>query len=267
MLNARNWLRKATWLFGMVILAYVLLLTASRAGLLALLVGLGVCLVEFGVKGRRYYLVVATALLVLAILLSAGAVVRERFEALFDPSMSSVNDVAARGSSIQRQDLFWKSITVTAEHPLFGVGPGNFTSISGSWHDPHNSYSQMSAEGGIPALMLYLIVFSLAFGNARETRRSLDATGEELVLAGALRASLAGYIVGSLFCSVAYHFFPYFLVAYSCVLRAIVEKNKGLNLNESRASGRIAGNEVINGQEGRITWSDYRKGRSLAGAQ
>jgi len=33
-------------------------------------------------------------------------------------------------------------------------------------------------------------------------------------------------------------------------------------LNESPVSGRIAANE-----EGRITWSDYRKGRSLSGAQ
>ena len=35
------------------------------------------------------------------------------------------------------------------------------------------------------------------------------------MLASALYASLAGFVVGSLFGSVAYQLFPYFLVAYT----------------------------------------------------
>jgi hypothetical protein len=40
-------------------------------------------------------------------------------------------------------------------------------------------------------------------------------------MAGALLASLTGYLVGSFFLSVAYQFFPYILVAYTTALLAI----------------------------------------------
>ena len=60
--------------------------------------------------------------------------------------------------------------TLTAvNHPLFGVGPGNFQVAQnwslhhavddpcGLWHVTHNSYTELSCEMGIPGLMIYLI--------------------------------------------------------------------------------------------------------------
>jgi hypothetical protein len=45
------------------------------------------------------------------------------------------------------------------------------------------------------------------------------------ILASALLASLAGYVVGSMFLSEAYQFFPYFMVGYTTALLRIAQKS------------------------------------------
>ena len=60
----------------------------------------------------------------LALCLSSNRMLSDRLKSTFD----SENDVAsAYGSAEQRQHLFWQSLAVTLEHPLFGVGPGSFS--------------------------------------------------------------------------------------------------------------------------------------------
>jgi O-antigen ligase len=87
-----------------------------------------------------------------------------------------------------------------------------------------NSYTQMSSEGGIPALVLYVMVLWAGFKNLKRTRKLSGTNKEAKLFAGALHASLAGFVVGSLFASCAYQFFPYFLVAYTTVLLRIAKE-------------------------------------------
>jgi len=64
-------------------------------------------------------------------------------------------------SAQQRKELLFKSLKVTVRHPLFGVGPGNFEVVSGAWDVTHNSYTQISAEGGIPAFFCRYLSFGV----------------------------------------------------------------------------------------------------------
>jgi O-antigen ligase len=219
----KNPIWKAAWALAMVIMAYATLLTGSRAGFISLATAASVCLWEFAVRGRRPYLLALGAVSGMVLLLSSGSMLGERLKETFsaeDPSSST-----AYTSSQQREQLLWRSIEVTAKHPLFGVGPGNFAIISGSWHVTHNSYTQMSSEGGIPALIFYVAILWYGFKNLERTRKFASRSREVKLLAGALRASLAGFVVGSLFASYAYQFFPYFLVAYTTVLLRIAKEH------------------------------------------
>ncbi|HEX8817042.1 MAG TPA: O-antigen ligase family protein [Terriglobales bacterium] len=244
LLRAKGILRKVIGTAAVLVLVYVTVLTGSRAGLIALIVSGGVCLWEFGVRGRRPGLVVVAGGLGLAMVVSAGSTVTDRFKAMFsDEQPTNEAERAAYGSAKQRQDLFWKSLAVTAEHPLFGVGPGNFNSISGNWHDQHNSYTQMSSEGGVPALALYLLILWRAFANLRQTRRSALPGSDEALFAGALRGSLGGYVIGSFFAAVAYHFFPYFLVGYTSALAMITTQDE--SVAEEEALGQENQHHVV----------------------
>ena len=214
------------------VMAYTVLLTASRGGFFALIVAAGACLWEFGVKGRRLYLVFLVGIAGLLIFSFAGGQTAKRISATFGVSGSDYEDEVAYDSAQARRELLKKSIEVTAEHTLLGIGPGNFEVVSGSWHGTHNSYSQMSSEAGLVALVLYILILLSAFRNVSTANfmilwRELDGSpgserrarrSELWLFSGAIRASMLAYLVGSLFASEAYQYFPYFMVAYSTAL-------------------------------------------------
>jgi O-antigen ligase/polysaccharide polymerase Wzy-like membrane protein len=221
LLRSRSAFRKVIWSGSMLLMTYAVLLTASRAGLLALMVTVGACLWEFGMKGRRPYLIPLAVLAGIVILPLAGGYLVKRFESTFESDRSTQTDVAARESAEQRRALIIRSLVITAEHPLFGVGPGNFEIVSGNWHVTHNTFSQLSAEGGLLALILYLIIIWQTFSNLRRTQQLANKDTDLMLWAGTLRASLYGFLIGSFFASLAYQFFPYFLVAYATALAGL----------------------------------------------
>src|SRR5208282_4132573 len=159
--------------------------------------------------------------------LVGGSALRVRLGASVESDVSTLESQSASASQVQRKALLIKSLVVTAQHPLFGVGAGNFQVVSGMWHETHNSYTQMSSEAGLPALILYLMILWRAFANVGQATQRASAGKEELLWARALRASLLGFVVGSAFGSVAYLFFPYFLVAYTSILASIVSPDDG----------------------------------------
>jgi O-antigen ligase len=219
---SKKWLMKVFWSISLLVMTYAVLRTGSRGGFLALTAVAAVCLWEFAIRGRRPYLLGLTILAGLILWQFAGGMVMGRFKGTLN---ADEDTAAAYGSAQARQQLFRRSVEVTKEHPLFGVGPGNFDQVSGLWHTTHNSFTLMSAEGGLPALVLYFLVLFCGFKNLRAIKRLAPRRRESRLLAGALFASLVGYAVGSVFLSVAYAFFPYILVAYTTALLSIARKS------------------------------------------
>jgi putative inorganic carbon (hco3(-)) transporter len=213
--------RKAAWALAVLVMMYAVILTGSRGGFLALIVSAVVCLWEFATRRRRRYLFVVAALAGV-ILWQSSSGMRERLMGTFSPD-ENVDAAAAYASTQERQQLFWRSIQLTMEHPLFGVGPGNFQELSDVWHVTHNTYTEMSSEGGLPAFILYVLILWRGFNNVRTTKHLSRGQGGTTLLAGALRASLAGFVAGSAFTSVAFEFLPYFLVAYTTALFLIAK--------------------------------------------
>jgi O-antigen ligase len=235
-LTTRNSWKKLAWTIAMLAMVYAVFLTASRGGAIALVAVALVCLWQLGVKSRRYYLLLLVPVAVIAIWLYGGNSLRERFEQTnVDPATYN-QGTEASASAQQRKELLFQSLKVTFQHPLFGVGPGNFEIVSGVWRVTHNSYTQISAEGGIPALVLYVLIFWRGITNLRDIRR-YSQTGKRIRLFSmALEASLAAYLVGSCFASDAYQLFPYCLVAYTSALRLIVERERTVSRRASKSN-------------------------------
>jgi len=232
----RNWLWKILWSLSFLVMVYAEFLTGSRGGFLALLIVVAVCLWVFAIRGRRRYLLVLAALAGVFLWQASGGILVKRLNGTFNVKEDTA---AAYGSAQLRQQLFWRSIDVTEEHPLFGVGPGNFSVVSGQWHTTHNSLTLMSSEGGVPALILYVLILWCGFANLRATIQLTRGRTKSSLLARALFASSAGYAVGSLFLSVSYEFFPYILVAYTTALFSIARKSSGPSL-KSRSARQAA---------------------------
>ena len=204
---------------------YVVIGTVSRGGLIALLVGVVVCLWNYGFAQRRRTALVVLGFVAFGLLGAASQPkYRERLTAsIFAPSTSATGEAAsASGSAQSRKRLFLRALDVTIHHPIFGIGPGNFLAYSGGqyddWHVSHDTYTQLSAEAGVPAFLFFVIAVGAALRHLRQVQRRESTSREVRLLAGALRASLFSYVASAAFADTAYLFYPYFLIVISGVL-------------------------------------------------
>ncbi len=229
LLNTRSVARKIAWAGSMLVMCLALFLTASRAGFIDLLVMGAVCLWLFGIRGKRFHLVAAALVVALVVGFAAGGRLKERFFAISGNDLDTESEVSAHGSYEQRRLLMVESVKAVARYPL-GIGMGNFANYSGTWREVHVSYLQIAAEGGIGALVLYLLFFARGFSNLRRLRRAptFNPTySDEIGLfSGALYGSLIGFVVGAFFAPESYEYYPYFAVAYTSVLLAMANERE-----------------------------------------
>jgi O-Antigen ligase len=223
MITARNAVIKVLWLCAMLVMVVAIFMTASRAGFIDLVISGSVTLYYFGIKGKRYYLIVATALVGVVVMASAGGKLYDRFAAL---SGDSATDQSAYGSYEDRKYLMVRSLGAIAHYPIFGIGVRNFPTYSLIWHDVHMTYLQICAEGGIAVLIIYLMFFWRAFKNLKTLRQMKNLDPDIVLFIGALQSSLVGFVVGACFAPEAYQFFPYFAVAFTATLLQTVRENE-----------------------------------------
>jgi len=223
MVTARNPVIKVLWLLGMLVMAVAIFMTASRAGFIDLVISFSVALYFFGIKGRRFYLIVCTGLVALVVMGAFGGKLYDRFAAL---SGNSTTDRSAYGSYEDRKYLMLRALDAIETYPIFGIGLHNFPTYSGIWHDVHMTYLQIAAEGGIAMLVLFLMFFWRGFKNLKILRRTKNLDPDIVLFVGALQSSMVGFVVGALFAPEAYQFFPYFAVAFTATLLQTVKEQQ-----------------------------------------
>ena len=211
--------KKLFWLVCLLGMLYAVVATYSRSGLMAMIVSVLVCLWEFGIRGKRFAMIMMAGVIGIVgigVAISTPNYVT-RVESLFRGNIEGSGD---KGSLEARRELLKESIRLSFQHPLFGVGPGNFPAATESWRVTHNTYTELSAEGGFPALILFVVILGLAFRNVRRVRKTdqYRRSREIQLFTSAMWAGLAAYVVGAAFASTEYQLFPYFMVAYTSVL-------------------------------------------------
>jgi len=227
--------RKAPWMFAVMAMLVAVLLTYSRSGFLALVLAGLVCLWEFGVKGRRFHLVLAA---VLACVLMVAVAPRKLLDPPEEHYAGQIKGAIDRGSADARTELLKTSLHIMAQHPLLGIGPGCFPSFTAEWVVAHNTYTEMGAECGIPALILFIL--------ALERDSTTCSCPEVRAVQGGPRVphlyrgddGQHGRLhTGAVFADTAYNLFPYFLIAYTCALRPPVRDRGG------QSRGRACGED------------------------
>jgi O-antigen ligase len=224
LLTAKRTGRKVFWCFGMMMMALALLLTASRAGFIDLLVAGACSLWYFGVKGKRLYLIVVTAFLAVVLLFAAGKSLMKRFAAFSSENVTNSQEASAYESFEERKTLMLMALEAIRDYPILGLGASNFSVYSKMWKDVHATYLQIAADGGIPVLILYLMFFARGFANLNSVRKDKTLSAETLIFAGALTSSLVGFAVGACFAPEAYQYFPYFIVCYTSAFVAMTNQ-------------------------------------------
>lgn len=246
LITSKRTIGKIGWALGLMVMLVALFMTASRAGFIDFVISGTVCLYHFGVRGKRRYLIVVTGILATLLLVTMGQRLVQRFEAISEQTEGD----AAFGSYQARKMLMLKAVEGIAHYPVLGVGANNFMAYTRIWHQVHMTYLQIGVEGGLPALMLYLTIFYCGFRNLRKLRRIKSLPQDFEIFAGAIHSSLVGFAVGALFSPEAYHFFPFFSVAYTSAMLAMVGEQK-LDAGEAIPDWRQRRMARMNGDHGK----------------
>ncbi|HEV2801792.1 MAG TPA: O-antigen ligase family protein [Pyrinomonadaceae bacterium] len=234
LLSTRNLLAKPLYAASALLMVGGIIASFSRGAFLGLL---GACMVLAWKLGRRNRLVMILLVGVFVVALVALA------PGEYTERLSTIGAVNRDASSSSRRDLLIRSIIVAIYNPVFGVGIGNFHIVSIRELVSHNAYTQVAAEMGLLAAVIYVAFIVVPIRRLRVIEHETYAVrrGSRIYyLSVALQASLIAFMISSFFGSVAYQFSVYYLVGYAVALRRIYEAQTGtevvpLSRKEKRA--------------------------------
>lgn len=162
LINAQGLRRKAPAAASLLIIAAGVILTGSRAAFLVLaIVGLLLTFHQAHLRARRVFALpgpkklITAALVVAAAALTAPGYYWERVGTL----VTGV-EVGGAESLYGRQQLLKSSFDVWLNHPLLGIGPGEFRRTAGNV--AHNMYLEFLAEFGFIGAMAVFGIFCIA---------------------------------------------------------------------------------------------------------
>ncbi len=239
--GSRGILRKAFYAGAVMLMVAGTVVTYSRGGFLALAASTLVLAWTLG-RRNRFAVVSAACVLTLGLLLLAPGNYGARIFSIYDRSLD------AYGSADARQALLMRSVLVAIRNPIFGVGMGNFAYVSFRNQVTHNAYTQVAAEMGAAALVVYMLYIVTPLRRLRAiVRETFEArrTSRFYYLAAGLLASLVGFMVASFFASVAYYWNVYYLVGYAVCLHRLYEASEGASrvaAGEAGGGARVAAN-------------------------
>ncbi len=226
---------------ALIVMAACQLLTLSRSGFLATLVGVCIVLAFLPsvLRSARFWIGIVAGLGVIATLSYAVGI---------DPVLLFLRlgqsfDTGDLSSRIHR-DVFFYGLSLLARYPITGVGLGNFGAHYGSEMDTfspnmnsHNAVINYFAESGLLGGLLFL---SLVFAIARRPWRALRDPRFRRA-APELHAWTVGLFAALISLYVANIFYDYYLRTFVCVFSALALAAARLWERERWASVTAAG--------------------------
>ena len=217
-LGTRNLFVKLTYAVCTLLLLAAIMVSYSRGGFLGLVAAGAVMTWKIARRQRVAAFALAVVLIIPLVVLAPGGFGRRLASSFTDSDKGS--SVSARRGELK------KSIIVSLRYPIFGVGLGNYRFRSDLGLATHNAYTQISAELGLAAAVVYVMFIIAPF---RRLRRVEQAVGESRLgprfryLAIGLQAGMVGYMVSSFFASVAFLWHIYYLVGLSICLSRLYD--------------------------------------------
>ena len=201
------------------LMLYISFKTASRSAMISVVVMSLVLLVKASNTQRFLAVVCLAGLLGISVVLLPGSV-WQRFATTYSDDNREGDLGYGAASRDGRIQLLKRSLEVTFTHPVFGVGPGVFITYEANqalqyskhaaWLGTHNSYTQVSAEDGIPAFIFFVASIVAALRACAQVYK-LAAKRVELKelsdLALFLTVAIVGLGANMFFSHIAYRFY------------------------------------------------------------
>jgi hypothetical protein len=248
-ITRRSIVRTAILLATLGLMMWMLVLTGSRGGFLNVVLSFiltGWFVIRGSGRGRMIG-ICALGCLLGAVAMAPGLFLT-RIQTIWTSSEVPAGGAAASAieSTEGREWLLERAMLYTRRYPVFGVGIGNFPVINGNeiglptaWYGTHNTYTQLSSEAGVPALILFLSAIAVVLKHLIQTEMDLKANPQrrELrILARATIVSLLSFVFGGFFVHVAYDFYFYYPIGIGAALWGISRKRNRRTFAQSPES-------------------------------
>jgi O-antigen ligase len=215
-----------------VVLAIAVLLSGSRGGLVCLLLLFVLISMagRFSIKRQLQTVLV----LVCVTYVASSVLTSDHIERLGNILPGASRETQGTSSIDDRIFILQNGLKMVAAHPLFGVGIGNFERINfqisrgASARPPHNSYLWAMAEGGLPVLFFFLLLYVYTFRVFWSVEQA-SRQPEMRALAAGLRTGLIIFLFFSLFASVWYNIIIYVIVSFAIVLKRLQQQERAAN--------------------------------------
>ncbi|HET7459464.1 MAG TPA: O-antigen ligase family protein [Gemmatimonadaceae bacterium] len=259
-LRAGPALRRVVAALAAIVLVLAILASASRGGALALVAG--VLTLTFGLRGGRRWFALALFVLSGYLAVEFGpATFRERIATL-----TTINEDYNFQDFGGRQQIWKRGRMYYRQHPIAGVGIGNFETaegnymrsigVHGKWSAPHNAYIQAFSElGTVGGLIFLALLASLASSSLTLWgRQRADTSGRRGVPVGPAPpqihapeylAALVAYCLGAYFLSLAYFYALFGLAGLVSVAVRAARAEQGLPLDAATSAERAPRARVV----------------------
>jgi O-antigen ligase len=220
---------KLLWLATFPPCIYYVLKTGSRSNFITLVV-MAAAAFLLSPRGVRMLMLVLTPLMLLLVTPFIPQETLHRLTLIVsDPTSARVERgmESAVSSQAARLELQQRAFDLTLRHPLLGVGALMFEDaveemvraklgVKSGWQGAHNTYLEISAENGIPALIFYVWSLGLCFVlnyRAYKICKREPSMRENLPQSLCLVLTTVAFVVGVLFSNSAYDLHADVLVA------------------------------------------------------
>jgi len=210
--------KKLFYLLILLLFIYVIFLTESRAAYLGLLIGFIYFIPFYPQKNRLVFL----SKILLMVLLIAGTYGVYHINTHSEPPEFLQENKVLQGISnrfsikLALEDprfSGWKvSFEALKKKPILGYGPENFSIAFDKYYDPsfpyinkawgswwdraHNSLLDTGVSAGIPALIIYLLLFASIFWNLQKIKKNKP---EKALICHGIQATFIAYLIANFF--------------------------------------------------------------------
>jgi hypothetical protein len=251
-LASRNILLRGAALVGCVYGLYLVLVSGSRGAVVGLIAA-GLFFLWRGTAPQKIALLAVAPILLAFVTVMMPQSTWQRVRAFLVDSPNTSEE--ARESSAMRMYLLRTSLAYTFQRPLFGFGPGEFgvyesmnthlISGHGYGHDTHNSYTQVSTECGIPAVLFYIAGILSSFrllGSAYRQARARQDCQDIRSAAFCVMLGMVGYCTAITFLNFAYFFYLPAMAGLAIAFNRAAQREfraRGVDLAGSRARAYV----------------------------
>ncbi len=229
-----RWKRWA-WLGASCVLIGALISTSSRGGYIGLLVAALVY------SSRRWGVRRAVIVLMLLIVAALPTDLGRRARSAFDPDARPAPGVEE--SNQAHRALLWGGLKMAHDAPLFGVGPQRFKDYSRRYsglkiaYIAHNTYLELAAEGGLPVLIIFVLMYLTALGVLGRASRLTGGpeTRELAAWAEAMRTGLIGFAIAGGFISAQFEKFFWVMMFLSIVVGRLAQQHAAMSREQVAA--------------------------------